>query len=146
VRDVDRPTAVAEALLDGIRSRRPRASTSDGAPASVLEVGIGDRTGVAAALHDRGVAVTAIDLRERAVPDGVAFRTADVTDPDERFSDAIDGVYALRLPPELHRPVAELGERLDVPAVFTTLGGDPPTVPVRPEQLTCGETLFWIDR
>ena len=39
---------------------------------SVVEVGVGNRPDVAAALAERGVDVTATDIYERRVPDGVA--------------------------------------------------------------------------
>ncbi|UPV72779.1 hypothetical protein M0R89_09475 [Halorussus limi] len=107
----------------------------------VVEVGIGNRTDVAAALADAGVAVTATDVRPREVPAGVAFAEDDVLDPDPaRYRDA-DAVYALNLPPELHRPTLEVARRHDAAFLFTTLGGDPPAVPVERETVP-GETIF----
>jgi uncharacterized UPF0146 family protein len=108
---------------------------------TVVEVGIGRRPVVAAALAERGVTVTATDVYERPVPDSVRFVRDDVCDPDESVYADADALYALNLPPELHRPTLELARRADAAFLFTTLGGDPPTVPVERETLP-GETLF----
>jgi uncharacterized UPF0146 family protein len=108
---------------------------------TVVEVGIGHRTAVAAALADRGVAVVATDVRERAVPKGVTFVRDDVTDPDPTVYADAGAIYALNLPPELHRPTADLASSVEAIVYFTTLGGDPPTIPVELETLP-GETLF----
>jgi hypothetical protein len=107
----------------------------------VVEIGIGHRTGVAADLADAGVAVTATDVRERSVPAGVEFVRDDVTDPTPGVYADADALYALNCPPELHRPAADLARDVDVPFRFTTLGADPPAVPVVRETLP-GETLF----
>lgn len=103
----------------------------------LLEVGIGDRSGVAAGLAAAGADVRATDVRECPVPDGVRFRLEDVTAVDDldEFHDA-DVVYALNCPPELHRPLRELAERVGAACFFTTLGTDQPAIPVEREQLT----------
>jgi uncharacterized UPF0146 family protein len=132
---VDRPTttALAEYLA---RYRR------------VVEVGIGRRTDVAAALVDRGVEVTATDLLSREVPDGVRFVRDDVVarsrdDPGPLY--AVDAVYALNLPPELHRPARDVAHAAGADFCFTTLGGDSPIVPV--ERVTlAAETLYVASR
>jgi uncharacterized UPF0146 family protein len=108
---------------------------------SVVEVGIGNRPDVAAALADGGVTVTATDLRERPTPDGVGFVRDDVTDPDRQVYAGADAIYALSLPPELHRPALDLAREVNASLLFTTLGGDPPAVPVERETLP-GTTLF----
>ncbi|WP_290811766.1 UPF0146 family protein [Halovivax sp.] len=107
----------------------------------VVEVGIGRRTDVAAALADRGVAVTATDVHERPVPDGVGFVRDDVVDPDLAVYADADAVYALNLPPELHRPVLSVARAADADFLFTTLGADQPEIPVERVRLP-GETLF----
>jgi len=107
----------------------------------LVEVGVGNRTDVAAALADAGAIVTATDVSPREVPAGVEFAEEDVLDPDpERYREA-DAVYALNLPPELHRPTLDVARRHDAAFLFTTLGGDQPAVPVERETLP-GETLF----
>jgi len=107
----------------------------------LVEVGIGRRPDVAGALAaDREVRAT--DVVERAVPAGVAFFVDDVTDPDPTVYAGADVVYALNLPPELHRPALAVARAHGAAFAFTTLGGDAPEVPVRPETLP-GETLFW---
>lgn len=95
----------------------------------LLEVGIGRRTDLAAALSEAGVTVTAVDVTERDVPDGVAFVRDDVTDPDHSVYADADAIYALRLPPDIQEPVAAIADQEDVPLFFTTLGTDPPVVP-----------------
>ncbi|NHN48172.1 hypothetical protein G9464_11245 [Halostella sp. JP-L12] len=109
--------------------------------AAAVEVGIGRRTDVAAALAERGVDVTATDVHERFVPDGVAFVVDDVTDPDPAVYSGADVVYALNAPPELHRPLRDAARDAGADLLFTTLGGDPPAVPVERETLP-DETLF----
>ena len=108
----------------------------------VVEVGIGRRTDLAAALLAAGVAVTATDVVERSVPDGARFVGDDVTDPDpDVYADA-GAIVACNLPPELHGPTLALAERVGAAFAFTTLGTDPPAVPVEPETVGDG-TLFW---
>ncbi|WP_458206879.1 UPF0146 family protein [Haladaptatus sp. NG-SE-30] len=107
-----------------------------------VEIGIGDRTDVAEALSDAGVAVTATDVYPREVPEGVRFVLDDVTDPDATVYEDADVLYALNIPPELHRPALAVARACDADFVFTTLGGDQPSVPVRRETIP-GETLFW---
>ncbi len=108
---------------------------------TVVEVGIGHRTAVAAELVAREVTVLATDIRERTVPDGVTFVRDDVTDPDRSLYADAEVIYAMNLPPELHRPTADLANAVDADFYFTTLGGDPPMIPVERKTLP-GETLF----
>ena len=109
---------------------------------SVVEIGVGNRPGVAAELATRGVDVTAIDIRERSVPAGVRFVRDDVTAPELSVYQGADIVFARSLPPELQRPVRRVARRVDAACWFTTLGGDPPVVPVEPEQLPGGVVLY----
>jgi len=101
----------------------------------LVEVGVGDRHGVAAALADRGATVTATDVHDRATPDGVAFVRDDVTDPDRALYRGADAVYGLRVPPELQRPLVDVARAVDADALFTTLGADPVVVPATAESL-----------
>ena len=107
----------------------------------LVEVGVGRRTGVAAALADRGRQVTATDVVEREVPDGVRFVVDDVTDPDPSVYEGADAVYALRCPPELQRSLVAVAESAGADCLFTTLGGDPVVVPADPKTVASG-TLF----
>jgi len=109
----------------------------------VVEIGIGRRVAVARALAAAGVAVTATDIHEREVPAGVTFVRDDVTDPTPAVYEAAAALYALNLPPELHRPSADLAATVGADLFFTTLGGDQPTVPVTREPIP-GETLFRV--
>ncbi len=107
----------------------------------VVEVGIGRRTDLARALADRGVSVTATDVHDRDVPDGVAFVRDDVVDPDPSVYAGADAVYARNLPPELHRPALRVARAADADFLFTTLGGDQPAVPVERVTIEAG-TLY----
>lgn len=111
------------------------------APDRAVEVGIGNRPDVAAALADRGRTVTATDVVDREVPDGVRFVRDDVTTPAHRVYAGTDLVYALNCPPELQRPLVEVAEQAGAAWAFTTLGGDPAVVPVTRRTLP-NETLF----
>ena len=107
----------------------------------VVEVGIGRRTDVAAALADRGVDVTATDVHDRESPANVRFIRDDVVNPDlDLYADA-DAIYALNLPPELHRPALDIAREADADFLFTTLGGDQPAVPVERRTVDAG-TLY----
>ena len=107
----------------------------------VVEVGIGRRTDVAAALADCGVDVIATDVHDRKSPANVRFVRDNVVDPDrELYADA-DAIYALNLPPELHRPALDLARGANADFLFTTLGGDQPAVPVERRTIDAG-TLY----
>jgi len=108
---------------------------------ALVEVGIGRRTDVAAALADRGRTVTATDVHPREVPDGVSFVRDDVTAPDRDVYADADALYALNLPPELHRPARDVARAVGADFCFTTLGGDQPTVPVERRAIR-GDTLY----
>jgi uncharacterized UPF0146 family protein len=106
-----------------------------------VEVGIGNRTDVAATLADDGTVVTATDIYSREVPEAVAFAEDDVLDPDPAVYRNADVIYALNLPAELHRPTLAVAQDHDAAFLFTTLGGDQPAVPVERETVP-GETIF----
>ncbi|WP_053948931.1 UPF0146 family protein [Halolamina sediminis] len=107
----------------------------------VLEVGIGDRTGVAARLVDAGIDVRATDVRPVAAPEGVRFRVEDVTAVDEPDAfHRVDTVYALNCPAELHRPIRDLAAAVGATFRFTTLGYEAPSIPVERETLGGGDT------
>lgn len=109
---------------------------------ALVEVGIGNRTDLAAALVEAGRDVRATDVVDREVPLGVAFVVDDVTEPDGAVYADADAIYALNLPPELHRPTLAVAEAHDAAFAFTTLGADAPEVDAEPETLP-GETIFW---
>jgi hypothetical protein len=109
----------------------------------LVEVGVGARPEVAAALAARGKHVTATDVHARDVPASVTFVRDDVTDPDPSVYGDADVVYALNCPPELQRPLVDVARRVGADAAFTTLGADPAVVPVDREALDgVRETLF----
>ena len=103
---------------------------------ALVEVGVGRRPGVAAALADRGRTVTATDVRGRDVPGGVRFVRDDVTDPDPAVYRGADAVYARNCPPELQRPLADAASAADAACLFTTLGADPAVVDATTETLS----------
>lgn len=106
-----------------------------------IELGIGDRPDLAAALSERDVRVIATDVVPRTVPSGIEFVQLDLHDPDPRpFRDA-QVCYARRLPAELHRPAAALATRLGVPLYFTTLGFELPGL--RVERHTTASTTWF---
>jgi uncharacterized UPF0146 family protein len=108
---------------------------------AAVEVGVGRRPDVAAALAETGLSVTATDLRERSVPAPVHFVRDDVTDPDLSVYAAADVVYALALPAELQRPTVAVARAIEADCRFTTLGADHPILPATPATLP-GETLY----
>ncbi|WP_299235441.1 UPF0146 family protein [Natronomonas sp.] len=109
----------------------------------LVEVGVGARPGVAAALADRGCRVTATDVRPRPVPEPVRFVRDDVTDPEPAVYGGADAVYALNCPPELQAPLAAAAPD-SADCLFSTLGGDPAVVDAAPETLADG-TLFEVN-
>jgi len=108
---------------------------------SVVEVGVGARPEVAESLAKQGVDVTVTDLDDRPVSPAVRFVVDDVTDPTLAVYADADAIYALNLPPELHRPVVGVARRVGAACLFTTLGADQPEVAVRRATLP-GETLY----
>lgn len=113
---------------------------------SVCEVGIGSRPGVARELAARGVTVTATDVIERETPAGVRFVRDDCVaasrrdEPGEAYRAEL--VYACNCPPELHRPLVAVGRRVGAAVRFTTLGGDPPALPVERTVLGDGVVVY----
>ena len=107
----------------------------------VVEVGIGRRTDVAAALAGRGVDVTATDVHDRESPANVRFVRDDIVDPDPDLYVDADAIYALNLPPELHQPALDVAREAGADFLFTTLGGDQPAVPVERRTIDAG-TLY----
>ncbi|QLG49324.1 hypothetical protein HYG82_10850 [Natrinema halophilum] len=109
----------------------------------VIEIGIGRRTDLARALAKEGTTVTATDVHDREVPATVRFVRDDIVTPDPTVYASADAVYARNLPPELHRPALEVARDADADFLFTTLGGDQPTVPVERKTIETG-TLYVV--
>ncbi|MFB6195421.1 MAG: UPF0146 family protein [Haloplanus sp.] len=112
----------------------------------LLEVGIGHRPEVAAALADAGADVTATDVMAVDVPDGVTFVRDDVVERREALPELpdhfrVDAVYGLNLPAELQRPAHDVARAADADFLFTTLGFEEPVLPVERESVG-GETLY----
>jgi uncharacterized UPF0146 family protein len=109
---------------------------------ALVEVGIGNRTGVAKALAHHA-SVTATDIREYPVPTGVEFVCDDITSPCSSVYAETDAIYALNCPPELQQSLWTVARRYDVDCLFTTLGSDPAVIGAEPETLP-DETLFRV--
>ncbi len=98
----------------------------------VLEVGIGARDDLAMRLARADIAVLAVDIEAYDLPAPIEFIQADIRHLDPASVTLIDAVYARRLPPELHRPVARFAQEVDAILYFTTLGGELPEISVDP--------------
>lgn len=115
---------------------------------SLVELGIGRRTEVAESLAAAGKRVVAVDVREFPVPDGVRFvrddlfAAAERVDPGEQYR--AEALYACNLPPELHRPARAVARRVGADLLFTTLGGDQPSIPV--ERRTVADDTLYVAR
>ncbi|WP_396610750.1 UPF0146 family protein [Haloferax sp. S1W] len=111
----------------------------------VVEVGIGRQPGVAAGLAEQGVDVVAVDVYEVSIQEDIEFVRDDVVaraDANDLGPYAgVDAIYALNLPIELHRSAARVARRAGAEFLFTTLGYDEPSIPVRREPLA-EDTLF----
>ncbi|MFC6826717.1 UPF0146 family protein [Halopelagius fulvigenes] len=128
------------ALRDALAARLARYD-------SLVEIGIGRAPDVAAALAAAGKDVTATDVREFDAPPGVEFVEDDVVAASERDDPGpayrADAVYALNLPPELHRPARDVARAVGADFLFTTLGYDAPSVPAETESVG-RETLYVV--
>jgi uncharacterized UPF0146 family protein len=117
---------------------------------SLVEVGVGRRPEVAAALASRGADVTATDVFDAPVPDGVRFVRDDVVQRRDRLDGqpgdpyAVEAVYGLNLPAELQRPARDVARAAGADFLFTTLGFEQPTVPVDREPV--GKETLYVDR
>ncbi|WP_049935043.1 UPF0146 family protein [Haloplanus natans] len=119
----------------------------------LVEVGIGRRPEVAAALADADCTVTATDVFDAPTPEGVRFVRGDVVaraervraggDPGDPYR--VDAVYALNCPAELQRPARDVAHAADADFLFTTLGFEDPVLPVERETVG-GETLYVAER
>ena len=109
----------------------------------LIEVGVGNRPDIAAALVERGCRVTATDIHDRTVPAPVSFIRDDVTDPNPALYADAGAIYALNCPPELQGPLTDVATAAGADCLFTTLGGDPSVVDTTPETLP-DETLFEV--
>jgi uncharacterized UPF0146 family protein len=112
-----------------------------GAYDPLVEIGIGRRPEVAAALAARGSTVIATDVEPRDIPETVTFRRDDAFDPDLGVYADGAAIYALNCPPELHEPIRAIARAVEVPFLFTTLGADAPSIPAMIETIP-GDTLF----
>ncbi|WP_251341587.1 UPF0146 family protein [Haloplanus halophilus] len=118
---------------------------------SLVEVGIGRRPEVAAALVDAGCDVVATDVFDPPVPEGVRFVRDDVVaraeglagdDPGDPYR--VDAVYGLNLPAELQSAARDVARAAGADCLFTTLGFEEPTIPVDRE--SAGRETLYVAR
>lgn len=100
--------------------------------ASVVEIGIGERTDLAETLADRGLEVTGVDIDVPTDATTVQMIQDDITAPRAAVYATADLLYARRLPAELQRPALAVATQYAVPLYFTTLGSEWPIVAVEP--------------
>lgn len=112
---------------------------------TVIEVGIGETTATAERLDEEpALTVVTTDVAPRAV-DGPRFVQDDVTEPDiDVYRDATL-VYALRPPPELHRPIAAVADRVDADAIVVPFGNDSVAVPYEQVSTSDGTTVLRLE-
>ncbi|AXG05931.1 hypothetical protein DU500_05455 [Haloplanus rubicundus] len=118
----------------------------------LVEVGIGRRPEVAAALVDAGCDVTATDVFDAPVPEGVRLVRDDVVERAEGLDGhplpdhyRVDAVYGLNLPAELQSPARDVARAAGADFLFTTLGFEEPVIPVACETVGT-ETLYVAER
>jgi hypothetical protein len=121
----------------------------------LVEVGIGRRPEVAAALVDAGCDVTATDVFDAPVPEGVRFVRDDVVEraesldghPGDPLPDhyRVDAVYALNCPAELQSAARDVAHAAGADFLCTTLGFEEPVIPVARETVGA-ETLYVAER
>ena len=87
-------------------------------------------------------AIIATDIHQCYPPEGVKFFLDDICDPSIELYSKADIIYALNLPPELHRPTFDVALEVESKFLFTTLGTDFPEIPVQIETIP-GETIYW---
>jgi uncharacterized UPF0146 family protein len=116
---------------------------------SAVEVGIGNRPAVAGALASRGVDIAATDIVSCSVPHAVTFVHDDIVTTSKQHTPKpvydVELLYALNLPPELHRPFRDVAVTVGADCRLTTLGYDVPVVPSRPVSLPGGDTLYIVE-
>jgi uncharacterized UPF0146 family protein len=136
-----RASDTGPSLVDRLAALADARAAQSGGDGPVVELAVGRRADVAAALADRGLEVLATDLRDRSTPDAVTFVRDDLTAPTvAHYADATL-LFARNLPAELQGPAASLATRVDAPLYFTVLGAEEPIVPVERESVREG-TLY----
>ncbi len=116
----------------------------------LLEIGIGNRPAVAAALAAEGRTIRAIDIAtpSKALPEEVAFEQRSVHDlvtdasnrgPAQTYH--VNAVYAFNLPAELQSATVQVATAADADCLFTTLGFESPVIDVT--SLTVGEATLY---
>jgi uncharacterized UPF0146 family protein len=89
----------------------------------LAEIGVGNYTRVARALEDRGLRVLAVDLRPAAGDYPVVVD--DVMEPRLALYREVQGIYAVRPPPELVAPLKRLARLLGVDLIIKPLAAEP---------------------
>lgn len=105
---------------------------------TAVELAIGDRDDVAAALSREGVSVLATDIEEQILSESVRFVQDDLLNPVLPLYAEADVLYARRLPEELQPAAVRIARHSEAPLYFTTLGFEVPTVRVERVQTAAG--------
>lgn len=108
---------------------------------TIIEVGIGKRTTIAAELASQGHTVIATDIQPQNVPNNVTFFLDDVTNPCLDVYDQGDILVSFNCPVELQQPLLNIANEIGTDCWFTTLGNDPPIVDVTIESIP-NDTLY----
>ncbi|ERG96274.1 UPF0146 family protein [Haloquadratum walsbyi] len=116
---------------------------------SAVEVGIGNRPAVAVELASRGIDIVATDIVSCPVPDSVTFVRDDIVATSKQHVPKslydVELLYALNLPPELHRPFRDVADAVGADCRLTTLGYDVPVISCHPVSLPGGETVYIVE-
>jgi len=94
---------------------------------TIVEVGVGERDGVACTLVQEGYNVTVTDVRnhrELGIDEGLDFVRDDVTQPDSSVYQDSDLIYSLRPPYELHGAIEELSQEVGASLLIAPIGDE----------------------
>lgn len=80
----------------------------------IVEVGVGGTPRALEVLREElpGCELVATDVREVSTPEGVIFRSDDVTDPEVDIYRDADLIYSIRAPVEFYSPILELADEV----------------------------------
>lgn len=89
---------------------------------NIVEVGIGENTEAARIIHEDGVGIRSIDIRNVPVPGWLPFSIDDIFSPDIRLYEGADLIYAIRPAIEMIPPLITLAGNLHCDLLVYHLG------------------------